>query len=91
MMKIIFTFIFLFFSQLSIADVIDEAKLLLQQNNPLAAYQLLAPLEVEKSEEAEFNYLLGISALDSRQFGKAVFALERAVALSPQNPSIVQI
>lgn len=85
-MKIIFSIVFLLFSQLSVADVIEDAKLLLKQNNAAAAYQLLAPLEVERSEESEFNYLLGISALDSQQFGKAVFALERAVALSPQNP-----
>jgi tetratricopeptide (TPR) repeat protein len=69
---------------LAFADqVTDRARLLLQQKNPQAAYELLAPLESRRAGEVEFDYLLGISALDSGHREQAVFALERVLAVSP--------
>jgi tetratricopeptide (TPR) repeat protein len=69
---------------LALADqVTDRARLLLQQKNPQAAYELLAPLEPRRAGEVEFDYLLGISALDSGHREQAVFALERVLAVNP--------
>lgn len=69
---------------LAFADQLtDRARLLLQQKNPQAAYELLAPLESRRAGEVEFDYLLGISALDSGHREQAVFALERVLSVNP--------
>jgi tetratricopeptide (TPR) repeat protein len=67
-------------------EVLDRAKRLMQQNNPQAAYRLLEPLESKRAGEVEFDYLLGIAALDSGQRERAVFALERVLAVNPNHP-----
>ena len=64
-------------------EILDRARRLMQQNNPQAAYQLLAPLESKRAGEIEFDYLLGIAALDSGYRERAVFALERVLAVNP--------
>jgi outer membrane protein len=64
-------------------QVTDRARLLLQQKNPQAAYALLAPLESRRAGEIEFDYLLGIAALDSGHREQAVFALERVLSVNP--------
>jgi tetratricopeptide (TPR) repeat protein len=66
-------------------QVTDRAKLLMQQKNPSAALQLLAPLEAQRAGEVEFDYLLGIAALDAGDAQQAVFALERALAVNPNH------
>jgi hypothetical protein len=63
--------------------VLDRARQLVQEKNPQAAYNLLAPLESRRAGEVEFDYLLGISALDSGHREHAVFALERVLAVNP--------
>ena len=68
--------------------VLDKARVLLQQGKAEQSYQLLAPLEDERAGDSEYDYLLGISALDSGKAGLAVFALERAVAVEPNNAEI---
>lgn len=54
---------------------------LLDANHPLAAYQLLAPLDFEYSGTIRFDYLLGIAALDSGFPDKATLAFERVLAV----------
>ena len=64
-------------------ETLDRAKQLMQQKNPQAAYELLAPLESRRAGDIEFDYLLGISALDSGHREQAVFALERVLSVNP--------
>ena len=78
--------LFVFLQSLAFADQItDRARLLLQQKNPRAAYRLLEPLESQRAGDPEYDYLLGIAALDSGERERAVFALERVLAVNPKH------
>jgi tetratricopeptide (TPR) repeat protein len=68
------------------ADVLtDRAKALLQRRDAQAAYKLLLPLESQRAGDPEYDYLLGIAALDAGDPERAIFALERVLALQPDN------
>lgn len=70
----------------ALADLaLDRAKQLLQQKQPEQAYELLLPLEAQRAGDPEFDYLLGIAALDSGHRERAIFALERVLAVQPNN------
>lgn len=70
----------------ALADqVLDRAKRLLEQKQPAQAYELLLPLEADRAGNPDFDYLLGISALDSGHRERAIFALERVLAVQPDN------
>ncbi|OGS92779.1 MAG: hypothetical protein A2061_08990 [Gallionellales bacterium GWA2_59_43] len=60
-----------------------DADELLKAGKPAEAYTLLEPFEFERSGEVRFDYLLGISALDSGKPDKATLALERVLAVDP--------
>lgn len=64
---------------------LEEARRLIDQGRAQDAYQLLAPLEERYAGTPDYDYLLGIAALDSGLPGPAVFALERVLALDPEN------
>jgi hypothetical protein len=66
-------------------EITDRARGFLQQKNPQAAYRLLLPLESQRAGDPEYDYLLGIAALDSGEHERAVFALERALAVNPNH------
>lgn len=79
--------LFALLQSLAFADEItDRAKRLLDEKNPQAAYRLLQPLESQRAGDPEYDYLLGISALDSGERERAVFALERVLAVNPNHP-----
>jgi tetratricopeptide (TPR) repeat protein len=63
--------------------IIQEADQLLKQNNPGAAYERLAPLEDQLAGNVDYDYLLGIAALDSGKADKATLAFERVIAINP--------
>lgn len=63
----------------------DRARALLQRNEAAAAYKLLLPQESQRAGDPEYDYLLGVSALDAGDPERAVFALERVLALQPDN------
>lgn len=65
--------------------VTDRAAALLKRNDARAAYTLLLPLESQRAGDPEYDYLLGIAALDAGDPERAVFALERVLALQPEN------
>ena len=67
---------------------LDRARALIttQKGQGGGAYELLAPLEAERAGEAPFDYLLGLAAIDAGQFTRAVFALERVLAVEPNHP-----
>ncbi|MBK9160809.1 MAG: DUF560 domain-containing protein [Nitrosomonadales bacterium] len=60
-----------------------DAEELLKSGKPADAYALLEPMEFERSGEVRFDYLLGISALDSGMPDKATLAFERVLAVNP--------
>lgn len=61
----------------------DRAKALLDAGQAKEAYALLLPLESERAGQTGYDYLLGIAALDAGDPERAVFALERVLALKP--------
>jgi outer membrane protein len=63
----------------------DRASALLQRGDAKAAYELLLPLEPQRAGDPQYDYLLGIAALDAGDPERAVFALERVLALQPDN------
>ncbi len=70
----------------ALADqILDRAKQLLAHKQSSQAYELLLPLEAQRAGDPEFDYLLGIAALDSGHRERAIFALERVLAVQPNN------
>ena len=70
----------------ALADALtDRAKSLLQQRQHRQAYDLLLPQEAARAGDPEFDYLLGIAAIDSGEPERGVFALERVLAVQPNN------
>lgn len=64
-------------------DQIAQAKALFDNGQARGAYRLLLPLEKEYAGLPEFDYMLGISALDGDEPGYAVVALQRVIAVQP--------
>ena len=60
-----------------------DADGMIKNGKPAEAYALLEPLEFDRSGEVRFDYLLGISALDSGKADKATLAFERVLAVDP--------
>ncbi len=67
------------------SELIENATQALAGGDPERAYQLLSPRQEEFAGSPEYDFLLGISALDSGRPEEAVFALERVVAVEPDN------
>ena len=65
------------------SSVIDEARQLMAKPDANAAYNLLIAVEAEHAGDPEFDYLLGIAALDAGHATQAIFALERVLAVNP--------
>ena len=73
-------------------EILLKAKALLDGNEPQAAYKLLAPLQAERAGDPQYDYLLGVAALEVGRNTEAVFALERVLAMQPNNgPARAQI
>lgn len=62
---------------------LSQADALVKAGKPAEAYALLAPLEDKYAGDPQFDYLLGIAALDSGKADKATLAFERVLAVSP--------
>lgn len=65
--------------------VITQAQALVKAGDYKAAYQLLEPLETERSGDVQYDMLLGLSALESGDNARAIFAFERVLATEPNN------
>jgi tetratricopeptide (TPR) repeat protein len=63
----------------------DRARALLASKDAKGAYTLLLPQEAQRAGDPEYDYLLGVAALDSGQYERAVFALERVLGVQPNN------
>ncbi len=65
------------------AEVVQRADQLLKAGKADEAYQLLAPLEAQLAGKYQYDYLLGIAALESDRPTTATFALERVLSVKP--------
>src|SRR5690349_20358404 len=65
--------------------VIEKAKAALAAGNAKQAYADLAPLQNQLSGQPEYDYLLGVAALDSGRIDEAIIAFERVLAMIPNH------
>lgn len=66
-------------------QALERARGMLASGNAKQAYAELAPLQAKLSGEPEYDYLLGVSALDSGRIEEAIIAFERVLALIPNH------
>ena len=64
---------------------IEKAKAALAAGNAKQAYADLAPLQATLVGQPEYDYLLGVAALDSGRIDEAIIAFERVLALIPNH------
>lgn len=67
------------------ANLLHKASQLISQRDYAAAYGLLEPVESAHSGNPEYDMLFGVAAIDSGHVTRGVFALERVLALQPDN------
>jgi len=80
------SFISLSTAQVYAADeTLSKAEALIKASDYKTAYKLLEPLEDERAGNVEYDYLLGISGVQSGNVTRGVFALERVLAVQPNN------
>lgn len=65
--------------------LLQSADALIKSGKPAEAYALLVPHQSERAGDPGYDYLLGIAALDSGRANEAIFALERVLAVTPDN------
>jgi len=63
----------------------EEAKQLIAAANPKQAYMLLIAQQDKLLGKVEFDYLLGVAALESGKLDEAIIAFERVLAVQPNN------
>jgi hypothetical protein len=66
-------------------DPVVEARALQAGGKADEAYRLLKPLENERAGDPAFDYALGVAAADSNHPGEALIALQRVLAVQPDN------
>lgn len=70
----------------AVADTLTErARSLIEAGKGVEAYRLLEPQEAARAGEPAYDLLLGIAAIDAGQGTRAIFALERVLAVDPNN------
>src|SRR3982750_284468 len=65
--------------------VVENARKLLAAGNPKQAYAELIAVQNRLSGMPEFDYLLGVAALDSGKLEDAIIAFERVLAVLPNH------
>lgn len=65
--------------------VVAQALALQGGGDAAGALRMLAPLEEARAGDADYDYALGLAAADSGQFGIALRALQRVIAVQPDN------
>lgn len=65
------------------SPTLEEARALLASGRASEAYERLAPEEFKRAGEVEFDYLLGLAALESGRANLATLAFERVLAVDP--------
>jgi hypothetical protein len=87
MVRGILGLVFAAFCAVAVAQdaLLDRARGLIKQKQYKQAYALLEPQEQARAGDVDFDYLLGVAAIDSGQLTRGVFALERVLAVSPDH------
>ncbi len=71
------------------ADALVRHALEMTQNGQARqAFDLLAPLEVQRAGDPDYDAVLGIAANEAGEFSRAIFALERALLVQPANARV---
>jgi len=83
--SLLFACLLAFGSPLRADGVTDEAERLLAAGKSAKAFALLEPLESERAGDVAYDLLLGRASLGVGQNTRAIFALERVLALEPSN------
>ncbi|MEO6974330.1 MAG: tetratricopeptide repeat protein [Gallionella sp.] len=65
--------------------LLRDAEKLINSGKAAGAYALLSPQQANLAGDPDYDYLLGIAALDSGKPNEAIFALERVLAVNPDN------
>lgn len=65
--------------------VLDEAAALVKKRDFKGAYNLLEPLESDRAGDPGYDYVFGVAAIESGKVTRGVFALERVLAVQPNN------
>lgn len=65
--------------------VIQSAQRHLANGNPKQAYVELVAIQDKMAGNIEFDYLLGVAALDSGKLDEAIIAFERVLAVNPKH------
>ncbi len=64
---------------------IEKARSLIAAKKYQEAYKILEPLESSMAGDVGYDYLLGVAGVESGQVTRGVFALERVLAVEPNN------
>ena len=64
-------------------DPVVQAKTLIESKQADAAFALLAPLERQRAGNRDFDYWLGVAALESDRLERATLAFERLLVTNP--------
>lgn len=67
------------------AGTMEDASAQLSQGNANAAYEILKPEERTRAGNPDYDYMLGIAAVDSGRPAEAVAAFERVLAVDPDH------
>ena len=65
--------------------LLRDAKQLLAASNPKQAYAILVAKQDQLSGKPDFDYLLGVAALDSGKIDEAIIAFERVLQVAPES------
>lgn len=71
--------------QAQTAGVLPQAQALVAQNQWQQAFRLLEPSEVQLAGDPVFDLAMGIAANGAEQYMRAILALERVLAVQPEN------
>lgn len=72
-------------SALADPQVLGQARGLLAAGNARQAFEMLLPLQDKLLGQPEYDYLLGVAALDSGRLEDSIIAFERVLALVPNH------
>lgn len=65
--------------------ILADAQKLLADSNPKQAFATLVSAQAQFGDNREYDYLLGVAALDSGKIEDAIIAFERVLAANPKN------
>lgn len=85
--KICLVLTFVCFASTSNASIVEDSKQLIKSSQFDQAYQMLTEegVELDNSNNLQYNYNLGISALRSGKYSHAIFALKRVLYAKPKH------